>query len=170
MTAPNRVLLMQLSQRTSARGNTYLSGWLGKASVVGFAGEPDKFGNATWDLFVSEPQPRGESRGEKPDGKGFAGRPDQACGHKLDAPCEGLAGGARDRGGGANAAHGQPQSYDRSEMPHGASVPYDRTDGSHAKSPARAPGWRGSAYRRPRAPAPAGLLEPLDDSLEGIGR
>ncbi len=38
-----RVLLMQLSERTSARGNRYLSGWLGKASVVAFqAEEPDK--------------------------------------------------------------------------------------------------------------------------------
>ena len=53
-----RVLLMQLSIRTSAKGNQYLSGWLGKAQVVGFAGEADKFGNATWDLFVSAPERR----------------------------------------------------------------------------------------------------------------
>ena len=50
-----------LSERTSGRGNRYLSGWLGKASVVAFAGEPDKHGNPTWDLFVSEPQPRAEA-------------------------------------------------------------------------------------------------------------
>ena len=43
----NRVLLMRLSERTSARGNAYLSGWLGKASVVAFRGEPDKHGNET---------------------------------------------------------------------------------------------------------------------------
>jgi hypothetical protein len=53
-----RVLLAQLSVRTSAKGNRYLSGWLGKASVVGFPGEPDKFGNETFDIFVSEPEPR----------------------------------------------------------------------------------------------------------------
>jgi hypothetical protein len=53
-----RVLLAQLSVRTSAKGNRYLSGWLGKASVVGFPGEPDKYGNETFDLFVSEPEPR----------------------------------------------------------------------------------------------------------------
>lgn len=53
-----RVLLMQLSIRTSAKGNTYLSGWLGKAQVVGFPGEADKFGNATWDLYVAEPERR----------------------------------------------------------------------------------------------------------------
>src|SRR4051794_10317740 len=63
MNAP-RVLLMQLSERTSAKGNRYMSGWLGKASVVAFPGEPDKHGNPTWDLFVSEPEPRPEARDE----------------------------------------------------------------------------------------------------------
>ena len=61
-----RVLLMQLSERTSGKGNRYLSGWLGKASVVAFAGEPDKHGNPTWDLFVSEPQPRAEAGAKSP--------------------------------------------------------------------------------------------------------
>src|SRR5690242_1259758 len=56
---------MQLSERTSGRGNRYMSGWLGKASVVAFAGEPDKHGNPTWDLFVSTPEPRPEqARGD----------------------------------------------------------------------------------------------------------
>src|SRR3954471_12858263 len=55
-----RGLLMQLSERTSAKGNYYLSGWLGKASVVAFRGEDDKHGNPTWDLFVSTPEPRAE--------------------------------------------------------------------------------------------------------------
>lgn len=49
-----RVHLMTLSVRTSGKGNTYLAGWLGKASVVAFAGEPDKFGNPTWDVFLAE--------------------------------------------------------------------------------------------------------------------
>ena len=53
-----RVLLTKLSVRTSAKGRQYLSGWLGKASVVAFAGEPDKFGNDVWDLYLSEPEPR----------------------------------------------------------------------------------------------------------------
>jgi hypothetical protein len=26
--------------------------------VVGFQGEPDKFGNPVWDVFVSEPEPK----------------------------------------------------------------------------------------------------------------
>src|SRR4051794_2108063 len=64
---PSRVLLMQLSERTSAKGNAYLSGWLGKASVVAFqAEEPDKFGNPVWDVFVSTPEPRAEAGHERP--------------------------------------------------------------------------------------------------------
>jgi hypothetical protein len=55
-----KVLLMTLSERTSGKGRRYFSGWLGKASVVAFEGEPDKYGNPSWDVFVAEPQPRGE--------------------------------------------------------------------------------------------------------------
>jgi hypothetical protein len=58
---------MQLSERTSGKGNRYLSGWLGKASVVAFAGEPDKHGNETWNVYVSEPQPRAEQQQSKPE-------------------------------------------------------------------------------------------------------
>jgi hypothetical protein len=53
-----RVLLAKLSVRTSSKGREYLSGWLGKASVVGFQGDPDKFGNPVWDVYVSEPEPK----------------------------------------------------------------------------------------------------------------
>jgi hypothetical protein len=53
-----RVLLTTLSVRTSAAGRQYLSGFLAKARVVAFEGEPDRFGNPTWDLFLSEPEPR----------------------------------------------------------------------------------------------------------------
>jgi hypothetical protein len=59
---------MNLSERTSTKGNAYLSGWLGKAQVVGFRGQPDKYGNPTWDLYVSEPEPRGEAPGDRRDG------------------------------------------------------------------------------------------------------
>jgi hypothetical protein len=62
----NRVLLMTLSCRTSAKGNSYLAGWLGKASVVAFAGEPDKFGNPTWDVFLAEPEPKREAAQKPP--------------------------------------------------------------------------------------------------------
>ena len=54
----SRVLLTTLSRRTSTKGNEYLAGWLGRASVVAFPGEPDKFGNPTWDVFLSQPEPR----------------------------------------------------------------------------------------------------------------
>jgi hypothetical protein len=58
-----RVLLTQLSERTSARGNRYLAGWLGKASVVAFLDEePDRFGNPQWSVFVSTPEPRAEGK------------------------------------------------------------------------------------------------------------
>ena len=49
------VRLTTLSVRTSAKGNAYLAGRLGKASVVAFPGEADKFGNPTWDPFLSQP-------------------------------------------------------------------------------------------------------------------
>jgi hypothetical protein len=58
-----RVHLFDLRERTSAKGTRYLSGWLGKASVVAFldrdADEP------TWSVFVSTPTPRPAS-GEPP--------------------------------------------------------------------------------------------------------
>ncbi len=54
----SRVLLTTLSRRTSTKGNEYLAGWLGRASVVAFPGEPDKFGNPTWEVFLSQPEPR----------------------------------------------------------------------------------------------------------------
>lgn len=54
MSGGDKVLLLELKERTSAAGNRYLSGWLGKASVVAFldrdADEP------TWQVFVSTPQ------------------------------------------------------------------------------------------------------------------
>lgn len=55
-----RVHLMTLSVRTSGKGNEYLSGYLGKAKVVGFRGEPDRFGSETWNIYVAEPEPRQE--------------------------------------------------------------------------------------------------------------
>jgi hypothetical protein len=53
-----KVLLLQLSERTSARGNRYMRGWLGKAAVVAFQGEKDEAGNQSWDVYVSAPEPR----------------------------------------------------------------------------------------------------------------
>jgi hypothetical protein len=60
-----KVLLLQLSERTSARGNRYMRGWLGKAAVVAFQGAKDEAGNATWDIYVSTPEPRDGRPSEK---------------------------------------------------------------------------------------------------------
>ena len=69
MSTGPRVLLLTLSERTSGRGNRYLSGWLGKASVVAFPGEPDKFGNETWNVYVSEPEQRAGQQQSKPEAR-----------------------------------------------------------------------------------------------------
>lgn len=60
---PPKVLLMRLSERTSGKGNAYLSGWLGKARLVAFRGEPDERGNPTWDVYASEPTLREDQAG-----------------------------------------------------------------------------------------------------------
>jgi hypothetical protein len=52
------VLLAILPQHTSVRDRPYLSGWLGKARVVAFAGEPDARGDPTCTWDVTEPEPR----------------------------------------------------------------------------------------------------------------
>lgn len=56
MSEQPKILLCQLWQRTSAKGNTYLAGYLGKASVVAFKSEdgvlPDGV-SAIWSVYVS---------------------------------------------------------------------------------------------------------------------
>lgn len=63
----DRVLLLELRERTSAKGTRYLSGWLGRASVVAFldreADEP------TWQVFVSTPAPRSDDGGNRQAGQ-----------------------------------------------------------------------------------------------------
>ena len=61
-----RVLLMRLSERTSGKGNAYLSGWPGKARLVGFRGEDDEHGNPVWDIYAAEPAPRPARAGGHP--------------------------------------------------------------------------------------------------------
>lgn len=56
MSGAEKVLLMELRERTSAAGNRYLSGWLGKASVVAFLDRDAD--ETTWQVFVSAPAPR----------------------------------------------------------------------------------------------------------------
>jgi hypothetical protein len=63
MSAPDgKVLVATLWQRTSGKGNDYLSGFLGKARIIGFRGEPTTDGTPTWDLYV-EPGKEQEERG-----------------------------------------------------------------------------------------------------------
>lgn len=58
-----RVHLFDLRERTSAKGNRYLSGWLGKAAVVAFldreADEP------IWKVFLSTPAPSPTSQRDR---------------------------------------------------------------------------------------------------------
>jgi hypothetical protein len=54
-----RVLILRLSERTSSRGNVYLSGYFGAARLIGFkAAENDRFGNEQWEIYAVEPAPR----------------------------------------------------------------------------------------------------------------
>ncbi|WP_191057509.1 hypothetical protein [Geminicoccus harenae] len=79
-----KVLLTTLTERTSAKGNVYLTGWLAKARVVGFRGEDDEHGNPVWNLYLSEPERRenasppgkvpGESRAGSQEGAARQGR------------------------------------------------------------------------------------------------
>ena len=58
-----RVLLTVLSVRKSERtGKSYLSGWLGKSRLIGFQGEPDKFGNPTFELYLQAVEERRDER------------------------------------------------------------------------------------------------------------
>jgi hypothetical protein len=49
----SKVLIATLWERTSAKGNAYLSGFLGKARIVGFRGEPRSDGAPTWDIYLT---------------------------------------------------------------------------------------------------------------------
>lgn len=54
-----RVLMAELSIRTSSSGNEYLSGLLGKARVIAFkAKERDRYGNEVWQIYLQTPEPR----------------------------------------------------------------------------------------------------------------
>src|SRR4051812_11105091 len=138
---------MQLSERTSGKGNRYMSGWLGKASVVAFAGEPDKHGNPTWDLFVSTPEPRPEAENRNLRNSDRGGRTVPNLG-------------SSDPGGRQLPKSGSPDPGDAAKP--------------SASPVARGDGWRGSRYVRlangaRRAPAADGGAVP-DDTLEDLYR
>jgi hypothetical protein len=57
----SKVLVLKLRQRTSARGNVYLNGWMGQAQLLGFKeAERDEYGNEVWSIYAVTPQPKGE--------------------------------------------------------------------------------------------------------------
>ncbi len=69
MSAPDqKVLIATLWHRTSERGNEYLSGFLGKARIVAFRGEPTLDGIPTWNLYLSpgKEHEEGASRASRP--------------------------------------------------------------------------------------------------------
>lgn len=53
-----RVLFAVLSECTSGRGTAYLRGWAGASNLVAFPGDPDDQGRPTWNLYLTERQPR----------------------------------------------------------------------------------------------------------------
>ena len=55
-----KVLLAQLVECTSGRGNCYLRGWLGASNLVAFRGDPDDQGGPTWRLYLTERQARAD--------------------------------------------------------------------------------------------------------------
>ena len=62
-----KVLLTTLTERTSAKGNVYLTGWLAKARIVGFRDDDDEHGNPVWNLYLSEPERRENGQSTAPD-------------------------------------------------------------------------------------------------------
>jgi hypothetical protein len=63
MSSDQKVLVTTLWQRTSGKGNEYLSGFLGKARVIGFRGEPTVDGTPTWDIYVTPSKEQDERGG-----------------------------------------------------------------------------------------------------------
>jgi len=61
MSSEQKVLIATLWQRTSGKGTEYLSGFLGRARIIGFRGDPTADGTPTWDLYVQ----RGKEQEER---------------------------------------------------------------------------------------------------------
>jgi hypothetical protein len=65
MSPDQKVLIATLWERTSAKGNTYLSGSLGKARVIGFRSEPTADGAPAWDIYLQPGKEQEERRGSE---------------------------------------------------------------------------------------------------------
>lgn len=59
----DKVLLAALKERTAASGTRYLSGWLGKARIVGFLDREAPGGETQWLIYAQTPDDRGERTG-----------------------------------------------------------------------------------------------------------
>jgi hypothetical protein len=62
---PAKVLVCTLWQRVSARGNEYLSGYLGKGRLVGFRGAPTADGTPTWDIYITPGKEQEKAEAER---------------------------------------------------------------------------------------------------------
>jgi hypothetical protein len=65
MSSDEKVLIATLWQRTSGKGNEYLSGFLGKARIIGFRGDPTAGGTPTWNLYVQRGKKQEERGGSE---------------------------------------------------------------------------------------------------------
>jgi hypothetical protein len=99
------------------RGNRYLAGWLGKASVVGFPGEPDRFGNATFDLYVATPEPRDEPKPIRP----------TSAGREQDGPVGAPVGLVARREGWNGSRYRRPHPGAPAAFPAASYAPFDDT-------------------------------------------
>lgn len=62
----DRILLMRLYEKTSAKGNRYFAGRLGAASVVMMLDERAENADPVWQVFVSEPRAPSEVQQSAP--------------------------------------------------------------------------------------------------------
>jgi hypothetical protein len=54
----DKVLLAVLKERQSAKGNRYLSGWLGKARLIAFQDKDAPEGEVIWQVYAQTPEDR----------------------------------------------------------------------------------------------------------------
>jgi hypothetical protein len=71
MSADQKVLIATLWQRTSGKGTEYLSGFLGKARIIGFRGDHTADGTPTWNLYVQPGKEQGEHSSEQRQSRAF---------------------------------------------------------------------------------------------------
>ena len=68
MSTDQKVLITTLWQRTSERGNDYLSGFLGKARIIAFRGAATADGTLTWNVYLQPGREQSEAEGSSRSG------------------------------------------------------------------------------------------------------